>query len=596
MAFVDYDDSIGMGDFIAGVHCFLASLLLLACCAHVGGQEQQRRFIFPEQRVLQIRDPSQLPRARLPEMPPPRTVVSLRPDCPSLELSLDDCIRTALANAEVVRVLAGVTATSSGRTIYDAAISNTQVDRERAQFDPSAQVGNIFNRRDTPQGIFDPADPTRARIVGSPTYDYQMSLGVSKPLVTGGTAELNVAASPTRQEIPTLLAPSGAPLNPESPSSVELRVTQPLLQGAGARANLAPMVIARIETERSFFQTKDAVQELVRGVIEAYWMLVAARTELWARHQQVEQGLEAFRRAEATLRARIGTAADVAQARASLANFRANLITAQANVLAREAALRNILGLPPSDGRQLVPVTPVATDWLPTAWEEILSLAAERRPDLIELKLILEADQERLALARNQALPRADAVAAYRWNGLEGRMPNGQCIASAAGEFTGWQLGVNFSVPLGLRAARANIRQQELILMHDRANLEQGLHAATHQLAQSFRNLAQFYEQYRAFAETREAARINLDRQLADYRQGRGTLYLNVLQAITDWGNAVASEAQSLTQYNIELANLERYTGTILETHGVRFIEERYGSIGPLGRCLLYTSPSPRDS
>jgi len=82
----------------------------------------------------------------------------------------------------------------------------------------------------------------------------------------------------------------------------------------------------------------------------------------------------------------------------------------------------------------------------------------------------------------------------------------------------------------------------------------------------------------------REAGQTNVERQMADYIAGRRTLYLNVLLAITDWGNAVNSEYQALVQYNIELARLERQTGTILETHGVRFVEERYGSIGPLGR------------
>jgi hypothetical protein len=99
------------------------------------------------------------------------------------------------------------------------------------------------------------------------------------------------------------------------------------------------------------------------------------------------------------------------------------------------------------------------------------------------------------------------------------------------------------------------------------------------------RNLAQSYEQYLAFRQFREAARVNLDAQLAQFRSGR-TIYLNVLQAITDWGNAVSQEAQSLTQYNIELANLEQQTGTILETHGVRFYEERFRAIGPLTRAL----------
>jgi outer membrane protein TolC len=248
--------------------------------------------------------------------------------------------------------------------------------------------------------------------------------------------------------------------------------------------------------------------------------------------------------------------------------------------LNQEAALANMMGLPP-DGHVL-PVTPPTTDRMAIDWLEILKLAEEHRPDLIELKLILEADHQMLIQARNQARPRLDLVLLYRWNGLEGTMPNGGEAAAFGGRYTDYNLGVNFSVPLGMRQGRAALRQQELILFRDQANLDQGLHNAAHLLALRIRNLAQFHDQYKAFRDARIASRINLDRQIENYRQNRSIL-LNVLQAITDWGNAVSAESQSLTQYNTELANLEQETGTILETHGIRFFEERYCSLGPLG-------------
>jgi outer membrane protein TolC len=357
-----------------------------------------------------------------------------------------------------------------------------------------------------------------------------------------------------------------------------------LLQGAGVGVNVAPIVIARINTERSYFQFKDSVQELVRGVIEAYWAVVSSRTDVWARRQQVEQAEFNYRFTEANFRAGRKSGADVAQTQVALSNFRATLIASEATLLAREAALRNILGLPPTEpGRISLTSPPTATQVEPI-WDEILKLAAEYRPDIIELKLIIEADQQSLLQANNLALPRVDANMVYRWNGLEGETPGGTRISSNPGQFTDWTLGVNFSVPLGLRQARAGLRRAELLIARDRANLEQGLHGATHVLAGNVRNLAQFYEQYKAFRDTRAAARINLEQQLAEYRVGR-TIFLNVLLAITDWGNAVSAEAQSLSQYNTELANLERQTGTILETHGIRFVEERFRSIGPLGRC-----------
>ncbi|MGE3776990.1 MAG: TolC family protein [Pirellulaceae bacterium] len=534
-------------------------------------------LFLPEQRSIEVRQPSELPSVPIPRTPPPPTIVHNPDDLPIRTMSLDDAIRSALIQAEVIRVLAGVAAVSSGSTIYDVAAANTANDQARARFDPTVQVLNSWNRTESPQAVF--ADPalTTSRIEGLRSDNYNVDANLSKTLAHGGTASLNLSASPTT------LRPGVFPLNPSTRSAAELSLTQPLLRGGGLRTNLAPLVIARINTERSYFQFKDSVQEMVRGVIEAYWAVVFARTDVWARGQQVRQAEFAFEQAQAKMELGIVNIGEVAQTRTALANFRAALVSSRAGLLQREAALRNILGLPPYDPEQLVPVTPPLQARMEPDWEEILSLAEQNRPDLIELKLILEADEQQLYQARNNALPQLDAVALYRWNGLEGEMPIGASLSTDPGQFTDWTLAVNFSVPLGLRQSRAALRNQELVISRDRANLQQGLHAVAHELALTMRNLAQFYEQYVAYTELRAAADENLSLQLNRFRVGQVT-FLVVLQAITDWGNAVSAQAQTLLQYNSELANLERRTGTILETHGIAFYEERYGSIGPLGR------------
>jgi outer membrane protein TolC len=500
----------------------------------------------------------------------------------------------ALANDRVIRVLTGVSAASSGRTIYDPAIANTAIDEQLARFDPFLQVNNSWDRIELPSAFFlDPDDPLAGTgIFGTRVDQYRMNAAVTKVNPLGGQWRLGIdVADQFRQ-------PGVFPLNPETTSSLDLGYTQPLLQGFGRPANLAPVVLARIDTERSFFQLKDSVQEQVRGVIEGYWNLVAARVAVWATEQQVEQAEFAFRRAEQLARLEIERGSTYAQARTTLANFRANLVAARADALQREAALRNLLGLPPWDQAQIVPSSEPTLNRLQPDWYELVTLAAERRPDIVELKLILEADEQQLIIANNNALPRLDAVALYRWNGLEGETPTGGQLGTAAGQFTDWTLGVNFSVPLGLRRERAQLRRQELILARDRANLDQGLHAASHDLATAVRDLDRAYEQYLAFRAAREAAEFNLRVQRAEFGADRIN-YLNLLLAITDWGDAVRSEAQAVTQYNTLLAELERQTGTILETHGIRFYEERYGSIGPLGRLakpVCYPQSTPPTS
>jgi outer membrane protein TolC len=559
-----------------------AMLLFSLQPSTVSGQEKIIRVFPPDEKTIDVPPDTSFAPARFPPAPPPPTVALPESewDQPPKPLGLDEAIRVTLANSQVVRILTGVTAVSSGATIYDPAITLPTIDQAKARFDPNLSVTNTFARNSPPIGVFDPLDPRRALLEAFPTQSYTLNTTLSKVNSLGGTATFGVNVTPSRTRGELL------PLNPQTATSLQLGYTQPLLQGAGVQANLAPIVIARLNTERSFFQFKDSLQQSVRSVIQGYWNLVFARTDVWARQQQVKQLRTTLDYAEEQLKFGRGNAGFVAQARSSLKTFEATLISSQANVLNQEAALANVMGLPP--GGHLVPYTYPTKNRLEVKWDEMVKLAEEHRPDLIELKLILDADRQMLIQAENQARPKLDASMLYSWNGLEGTMPNGAEISRFGGTLNQWTFGVNFSVPFGLRQSRASLRQQELILFRDQANLDQGLHSASHSLALQVRNLAQYYEQYLAFRDARIAAQDNLDLQMGKFRIGfratGQTIFLDLLQAITDWGNAVSAESQALTQYNGQLAVLEQETGTILETHGIRFFEERFLSLSPLGR------------
>ncbi len=562
----------------------LALLSLVPICGQPAYAQQPIGTIFQERQSIQVRQPYQLPRYQSSNSLPPVTVSGPLDDLRPELMPLDSLIRTSMRNLDVVRVLTGLSATNSGRSIYDVATTHTTIDQEQARFDPILRIENSWNRLENPQAVFDPALPGNAFITGIRTDNFTTSTRLSKTDLTGGTFVAGIdALTGTR-------SPGVFPLDPFTTTSPFVSYTQPLLRGGGIEANLAPIIIAGINTERSYFQFKSSVQEHVRGVIEAYWLLVFARTDLWARKQQVEQLAETVRRVDARVRNAIDNRADLAQAQLALANIKARVISAQGNVLLREAALRNLIGTPPSDGTIYIPTTPPTKDRYVPDWGSLLALAEERRPDMVELKLVLEADIQQRLIAENSAQPQLDAVALYRWNGLEGTTPLG-ANRTAFGQYNDATIGVNFSVPLGLRQSRANLRQRELLIARDQINLKQGYHATTHTLVLAVRILDQLYNQYLALREARLAARVNLDAQLLRW-QTQQTLLINVLQAISDWGNTVSAEADALTQYNAQLATLENETGTILETHGIYFVEESRQSIGPHGHfCEMRCYP-----
>ena len=423
--------------------------------------------ILAEQRDLAIRDPAQLPPAPLPRMPPPTTVATPLPEnAPARKLSLDDAIRTALANSRVVRVLVDDAVVSSGQTVYEPAIANTRIDQEAAVFDPIFNAAATHSQSEQAQAVLFPDFPARVLFQGRRADTTDLFAGVTQRAPSGGIFGADVRRTTTR-------SPGGlGPLDSLTSHSAGVSLIQPLLRGAGADVNLAPVVIARINTERSFYQFKDAVQELVRGVVEAYWAVVAARIDAWARRQQVAQAEGTLEWAEARQRRGVWPH-EVALARSSLATFRANLIAAEANVLQREATLRNLLGLPPSDPHRLVLTSSPSNVAVKPNWDELLRLAEQRRPDIAELKLILEADQQRMIVAENQTLPQLDATARYRLGGLEGDTPLGR-VSTGKAELADWAVGMNLALPLGLRQGRATLREAELTIARDRANLRAG--------------------------------------------------------------------------------------------------------------------------
>lgn len=519
--------------------------------------------------------------------PAPVTVATKDADQEERFVSLDESIRLALQYSEVIRVLAGVTAVSSGQTIYDTAIATTPIDQAKARFDPVFSANSTFRHSETPLSAPNLLDPLGALITDRNVGGTDLSSSLTDLNKAGGQAAFAVRDNWNRLGAG---APGIGAIDSTHNPTLELSYTQPLLAGFGRPANEAPIVIARLQQEQSYFQFKGGMQELVRGVASAYWSLVQARTELWAREKQVEQlrRIYEYREAEFRVGIRNITKADVSQAKLSYASFRASLFASQANVLQREAALRNLIGLPPEDGARIVPSTPPTRDQVEFRWDEIVTTAQAHRPDLIELNLILLADQRRLIQGKNAAQPSLDAVALHRWNGLSGQMLNGSTISTPLDNHTDWTMGVTFSVPLGLRLSRAQVRSQELLIARDRANIQQTLHQTEHALATTLRSIDQNYLQYEAYVEARQAGKEYLEVVLArrNFSTQSFQSFLNILQGITDWGNAVASEAQALTAYNTELANLELQTGTILETHGIRFVEEQFSSIGLHGRCF----------
>ena len=138
--------------------------------------------------------------------------------------------------------------------------------------------------------------------------------------------------------------------------------------------------------------------------------------------------------------------------------------------------------------------------------------------------------------------------------------------------FTQWQIGLTFQVPIGMRAPLANTRSAQYALLRARAYMQQIVHQTTHSLARFFLEIDANYKQFKTASRLRAAAALRLESQRAYYEEGRITID-RFLDAVSQYATAVATEAQYKTTYNISIVALEEAKGTLLAYDNIAVAE-----------------------
>lgn len=509
----------------------------------------------------------------LPDQPVPR--IGTRPeDYEVWGLPLREAVQIALGNSEVFRVLSGNDVTAGAATDYDVGIAVFRQQAALAAFDATFNAGYVGDQINEPPGtFFGPGIPSTLR-----RDDGTFTTSVVKPWVTGGQSR--IAFNPSDGYI---FLPRGTDdFNPKYATNIELEFRQPLLRGAGVEVNRVPIRIAGIRADQSAWDVKQSALGLVRSVEEAYWQLQAAHAALRALDEVIPlmEGVANLERER--FEAERSVKADVAKAKAQLAGYRQQRVQARADAIQKELQLRNLLGMEPADGRTILPTGTPSQAPLHVDPEATIRTALQYRPDIMKQRLSVRMRELELLVAENARKPQLDLIALYRTNGLQERLDD-SLEQMYSFEYTDWQLGMNFSMPIGNRAPKANLRAAELQLQRETAVLRQTAHATAYRLSDILRQLesfrGQFEEAQRRATETGiwlEGAKLRYeDPPPAGDGQDWLLLALNdYLLALRARADAVTDAAVVLAQYNIWLARLEEAKGTLLAMYGIELMDD----------------------
>ncbi|MBL8809455.1 MAG: TolC family protein [Planctomycetaceae bacterium] len=538
----------------------------------------------------------------------PRTITTLE-DVKQRPVTLDECIREALSNAAIVRedqsflspgnpLLANPSRVSS---VYDPAIQDTGflfgnrgMEAALSDFDPiftnSMQWGRTEDVQNTANVGLSPGD-----VLVDETAQFQSRL--EKQLANSGTVAIehdwNYSQNNQTRLFPSaytgfLQAEYRQPLLAASGTEYT-RIAGPAAQSVRGVSGVSQgVLISRINSDITLLEFEQSVTNMVRDVENKYWDLYLY-LQLYHSEVKTFEDLVVYRD---ILKTRDETGDTIYQAESRLYEADARLKGSLADVLQAENRLRRLMGLPLNDGEFLMPVDqPSEAKFVPD-WNSTLTEALANRPELRRQKWEIRSLELQLTAAKNLNRPRLDFVSQYRVNGfgdnLLGQEDDDNLTdvgyASAyesmtQGINTGWGLGLQFSMPLGLRLARAQVRNYELRLRKARTVLTAQEEEIARELNNSILELDRWYllaevgakrsDAALAFVETAEARVSNLDER-GNAEIGR------VLEAKISSREADQSYLRSIVEYNKAITEYNFRKGTLLTSNAIVLAEGQW--------------------
>jgi len=406
---------------------------------------------------------------------------------------------------------------------------------------------------------------------------------------------------------------------------LEAEARHSLLQGGGLNFNriVGPdgspgvyngILVARIRTDVSLAEFQLGLRDFIANVENAYWDLYFAYRDLDAKIRARNRALDTWRSIHALNEAgrRGGEADKEAQARSQFFRFEEDVQNALAGrpldgtrtnngsspgtfrglpgVQVCERRLRLLIGLPPNGDRLIRPADEPPTMPIRFDWTQVTADTLVRRAELRRQRWQVKSRELELIASKNFLLPNLDVVGRYRWRGFGERLidssgnpsyaPGDDAATLSAkrfhnaftnltdGDFQEWQLGLEFSLPIGFRRAHSAVRNAELRLARDKAVLKEQERQVLHDLSNAVAEKNRAYAVMQTSFNRLDAAQHQLAALEAAFQDDKADLFV-VLDAQQRLADAESRYFQAQVEYALGIRNVYFEKGSLLDYCGV---------------------------
>ena len=426
---------------------------------------------------------------------------------------------------------------------FNPTLGVTALDAEIAKFEAVLKANYTYNDNSLAENLE----------AGNPAANNSGTLGIDFPLATGGV--LNVGSLFNQADSPLLDEPWEA--------GFQLDLSMPIMRGFGLRANTASIVIAKMESQQVDARTLLETIRILANAEKSYWQLYAARRIMEVRERQHALAEEQLARARRRVDQGEVAPIELLRAQSGIGRTIEQLIVADNQLRLRARALKRFMNAPqfPVDGPTMLdPATPSDPLGLDLDPAKLTRMAISNRMELLDLELQLAIDAERVALARNEALPLFTMDYQYQVLGDDSGLASAYGSLGDADPFIA---SVNASIPLGNEARRARLSQAITRRLQRLATKESRVQTITQEVHDAVDNVR---GAWRRVVAARLESRFAERTLLAEQRQfdvGLRTS-VEVLDANARVADAQSREVEAAAQYETSLVDLAFATGTVL--------------------------------
>jgi outer membrane protein TolC len=380
-------------------------------------------------------------------------------------------------------------------------------------------------------------------------------------------------------------------LNPFTNGSLDLQVTQPLLQGFGNAVNGRNILVQRNNVKVSGLQFKQQVSTTVSAALNLYWDYVAFADDVIARRQAVDTGQTLL--ANNKRQVELGALAEIEITRAEAQLYAAmqDLTIAQTNMLQQATILKNyisrngvaaaglsnvrVIPLDPLPAPEQAPVRPI---------EDLVPDALKNRVEIQQANLNLESNHINLVGIRNSLKPSFNVFAELTNNGLTGELtplgagvPGVDYLAGGYGNllaqifrrnYPNYSAGFSLNIPLRNRAAQADYAISQVELRQNELNLNRSTSQVRVDVENAVIGIEQAKARYQAATKSRALQQQVLQADQRKLELGASTPF-QVIQDQRDLATAKSSETQAMANFTHARIALDDALGVTLDVHNV---------------------------